>query len=74
MLLQAAEALADLARAHGADAGDRLEVALRRADDPFEPVPIVPAEGTPVLDLDALDVSFRNAIRGHDLDVIMRHY
>src|SRR5919201_1753862 len=36
VLLQAAEPLADLARADGADTGDRLEISLRRADDRLE--------------------------------------
>src|SRR5919204_1786964 len=41
VFLEPAKSFANLARAHGANAGDRLQVALRRADDGFEPVHVL---------------------------------
>src|SRR4051794_457967 len=41
------------------------------ADDPFEPAPVVQPEGAHVLEFNAVDGSFRNAVRAHGLDVIV---
>jgi hypothetical protein len=43
----------------------------RDAHDPFELVPVPDSESVPVLELERVDEAFRDAVRAHELDVIV---